>query len=76
MIVLLKVILSLFLIFSILVAKFFLKDYKTTIKTQQFEEGSLISKIKLKFIFYFLLLTTISFMSLIVFYLISPLKII
>lgn len=75
MVIILKIILSLFILVGFVVAKTLYKDFKETEKTQDYEDIIIADKIKMKIILYFSLITIISFCLLLLYYVIVPIQI-
>lgn len=75
MIVILKIILSLFVVLGIFIAKTLYKDFRLTEKTSDYEDSTVIDKIKIKFMLYFSLIAICTFCSLLVYYIIIPMQI-
>ena len=74
MIIILKIILGFFIVTGIFLLKTMIKDYRTTIKTEHYENTTIFNKLKIKIILY-LILTTISvFIILLVFFIFSPIQ--
>ena len=76
MIIILKIILSLLLLAIAYLVRMFYNDFKTTIKTPEYEENILIDRIKISSLFYFGIISMISFCILLLYYVIIPMKII
>ena len=70
MILLLKIILGLFVLIDFFVTKTLYSDYKLTKKSEQFEDASVADRIKVSFVFYFILLALIAFAGLLSYYII------
>jgi len=74
MIIILKTILVFFIIISFLLLLTMVKDYRITIKTDNYENASIFDRLKIKIIFY-LILTVISvFILLLSFFVFSPIQ--
>lgn len=76
MLIILKIILSLFIILGSFVIKILYKDFKLTEKSIEYDESTNAEKIKLKFILSFSLIAIFSFCLLLLYYVISPMQII
>lgn len=75
MIVLLKIILSLFIVLGIFIANMFYKDFKSIEKTQEYEESMLADKIKVQSVLYFSMIAICGFCLLLLYYVIIPIQI-
>lgn len=75
MIILLKIILSFFIILGVIVMKTLYKDFKTTEKTEDYENITIADKIKIKSVLYFSLIAICSFCLLLLYYVIAPMQI-
>lgn len=70
MILLLKIILGLIVLIDFFVSRTLYSDFKITKKSEQFEDASVADKIKVKFVFYFALLSLVSFAGLLIYYIV------
>jgi hypothetical protein len=75
MIILLKIILSLFIIIGVIIFKTLYKDFKQTENSLAYEESTIADKIKIKAILYFSLVTIAAFCMLLLYYVIVPMQI-
>jgi heme/copper-type cytochrome/quinol oxidase subunit 2 len=75
MIILLKIILSLFIVLGVIVIKTLYKDFRTTEKTEEYENVTIADKIKIKFILYISLIAICSFCLFLLYYVIAPMQI-
>lgn len=75
MIIILKIILSIFIIIGGIVIKTLYKDFKQIEGTEQYEEATIADKIKTKSILYFSQISIIGFCLLLLYYVISPMQI-
>jgi hypothetical protein len=74
MIILLKIILSLIIILGGFIIKNLYKDFKLTEKTVEYEDSTIIDKIKVKIMLYFSIIAIFIFCLLLLFYVISPMQ--
>ena len=75
MIIILKIILSLFIIMDIYVAKVLYKDFKITESTVEYEDSTVMDKIKLKAVLYTSLVGVITFCLVLLYYVVVPMQI-
>lgn len=75
MIILLKIILSFFIVLGFIVVRTLYKDFKATEKTEDYELTTIADKIKIKFILYTSLIAICSFCLLLLCYVIVPMQI-
>ena len=75
MIIILKIILSAMIFAGGYVFKTFFSDFRLTQKTEDYEESTLIDKLKIKAIFYFSLVCIFSFCLFLLYFVISPMQI-
>jgi len=75
MIILLKIILSLFIVLGFIVIRTLYKDFRATEKTEEYENVTIADKIKIKFILYVSLIAICSFCLLLLYYIIAPMQI-
>jgi len=75
MIILLKIILSFFIVLGVIVIRTLYKDFRTTEKTEEYENITIADKIKIKFILYVSLIAICSFCLLLLYYVIAPMQI-
>ena len=75
MIIILKIILSLFIILGGVVSRTLYRDFKQTETSLYYEESTLADKIKIKAILYFSLVAIVTFCLLLLYYVIVPMKI-
>jgi hypothetical protein len=75
MIILLKIILSLFIIMGVIIARTIYKDFKITKTTQDYEDSILADKIKIKAILYSSIIAICVFCLLLLYYVITPMQI-
>lgn len=71
MMILLKIVLSLLFFLGIYMIVSLYKDFKATRNTEQYEDLSLLDKIKMKSILFFYLMSITVFCSLMVYYIIT-----
>jgi len=76
MLIILKIILSLFIILGGFIIKILCKDFKLTEKSAEYDESTIAEKIKLKLILSFSLIAIFSFCLLLLYYVISPMQIV
>jgi hypothetical protein len=74
MIIILKIILSLFLILGGFIIKTLYKDFKLTEKTEGYEDLIIADKIKMKSILYFSIIAIFSFCLLLLYFVIVPMS--
>jgi hypothetical protein len=75
MIIILKIILSLFIILGGVIIRTLYKDFKLTEQTEEYQDSIIADKIKMKSILYFSLIAIASFCLLLLYYVISPMQI-
>lgn len=75
MIIILKIILSLFIILGGYIAKILYKDFRLTEKTVEYEDTTIADKIKIKSILYFSLITICAFCLLLLYFVVAPMQI-
>jgi len=75
MIIILKIILTLFIAFGWFIGKTLYQDLKQTEKTPEYEESTVADKIKIKSMLYFSLITIIAFCLLLLYFVVSPMQI-
>ena len=75
MIIILKIILGIMAFFNLSVLRTLLIDYRRTIKTENFDDSTIITKMRLKSIFFISIFALIVFFMLLIYYLFSPIAI-
>lgn len=75
MIIILKIILSLFIILGGFIVKTLYSDFKLTEKSQEYEDTTIADKIKVKSILYFTLIAICGFCLFLLYYVICPIQI-